>query len=149
MRHTIRRRLAVSALAITACAPALRAPDVSRMTTDIRAELDSTAAGWNRADLDGYLSAYDDSIVSRSADGFARGKAAAATVMRQGFWRSGRPEQQLRYEHVEVSPLGTGHALVTGEYVLSGAGKPDRTGWFTTVWAHTTGRWLMVHDHSS
>jgi len=146
-----RRLAAVAALILaTACATASRgaAPDPSRAAAEIRGELDSTAAGWNRGDLAGYLQAYDDSIVSRGADGFVRGKAAAETVMRQGFWRAGRPEQQLRYEHVEVRPLGGGHALVTGQYVLSGAGKPDRTGWFTTVWARTAAGWRMIHDHS-
>ena len=68
--------------------------------------------------------------------------------MRQGFWRNGRPAQQLRYDHVEVRMLGADNALVTGEFILSGAGRPDRTGWFTTVWARTSQGWRMIHDHS-
>lgn len=114
----------------------------------IRAQLDSTAAGWNRGDLAAYLAAYDESITSRGADGFVRGKAAAEQVMRDGFWRDGRPAQQLRYEHLDVRMLGPEHALMTGQFVLSGAGRPDRTGWFTTVWARTAAGWRMIHDHS-
>ena len=114
----------------------------------VRAELDSTAAGWNRGELDVYLAAYADSVTSVGANGFVRGKAAAAAVMRSGFWRTGRPLQQLRYEHVNVRTLGPDHALVTGQYVLSGADRPDHTGWFTTVWAQTAAGWRMIHDHS-
>jgi ketosteroid isomerase-like protein len=131
-----------------AASPAATVPASPADEAAIRAELDSTAAGWNRGDLDGYLSAYADSITSRSSDGFATGKAAAADVMRQGFWRTGRPLQQLRYEHLVVRALGPDYALVTGQYVLSGADRPDRTGWFTTVWARTPAGWRMIHDHS-
>lgn len=127
---------------------ATTAPADAGAARAIRAELDSTAAGWNRGDLDTYLSAYADSITSMGRDGFVRGKAAAADVMRQGFWRTGRPLQQLHYEHLDVRPLGRDHALVTGQYVLTGGGRPDRTGWFTTVWARTSAGWRMIHDHS-
>jgi uncharacterized protein (TIGR02246 family) len=116
--------------------------------TGIRAALDSTAAGWNRGDLAGYLSAYDDSVTSRGAEGFVRGKEAAAEVMRQGFWRTGRPLQQLHYDHLEVRALGPDHALVTGRFVLTGADRPECTGWFSTVWERTGGTWRMIHDHS-
>ena len=56
--------------------------------------------------------------------------------------------QLLRYEHMDVRMLGKEHALVTGQYVLTGGGGPDRTGWFTTVWARTRQGWRMIHDHS-
>jgi ketosteroid isomerase-like protein len=148
--------LLLAALLLDACASggaasapaAPTAPAPAAVDAAIRAELDSTAAGWNRGDLEGYLSAYADSITSASRDGFVTGKAAAADVMRQGFWRTGRPLQQLRYEHLVVRMLGPDHALVTGQYVLSGADRPERTGWFTTVWARTSAGWRMIHDHS-
>jgi uncharacterized protein (TIGR02246 family) len=123
-------------------------PAVPRAAAEIRAVLDSTAAGWNRGDLDRYLWAYADSTTTMGAHGPERGRAAVETQMRQGFWRTGRPAQTLRYEHVDVRPLGPASALVTGEYVLSGGGRPDRTGWFTTVWARTRDGWRMIHDHS-
>jgi ketosteroid isomerase-like protein len=44
--------------------------------------------------------------------------------------------------------LGASDALVTGQYILSGAGIPDRTGWFTTVWERRPQGWRMIHDHS-
>lgn len=114
----------------------------------IRAVLESTAAGWNRGDLDAYLAAYTDSATEMLPSGPAGGRDAIERTMREGFWRTGRPLQQLRYEQVDVRMLGPDHALVTGRYVLSGADRPERTGWFTTVWARTPDGWRMIHDHS-
>lgn len=116
---------------------------------EIRAVLDSTAAGWNRGDLARYLWAYDDSMTALGATGMEHGKALLEATMRGGFWKSGRPLQQLRYEQIEVRPLGAEYALVTGKFVLTGAGRPDRTGWFSTTWARTPNGWRMIHDHSS
>ena len=143
--------LVVGLLTGTACAggasPGAPAPadDAAR----IRAVLDTTAAGWNRGELSVYMSAYADSTTSMGGNGLVRGKEGTAQVMRQGFWRAGRPAQQLRYDHVEVRMLGRDNALVTGKFILTGAGRPERTGWFTTIWARTAEGWRMIHDHSS
>jgi uncharacterized protein (TIGR02246 family) len=123
-------------------------PATARGDSAVLALLDTIAAGWNRGDLTTYLSAYAPDAVTRGADGFVVGKAAAAEVMRQGFWRSGRPLQTLHYEHLVVRALGPEHMLVTGEYVLTGGAQPMRTGWFTTVWVRTADGWRCIHDHS-
>jgi len=115
---------------------------------EIRARLDSTAAGWNRGDLATYLAAYTPDASEMLSDGVAHGVDRIEQTMKQGFWKSGRPLQQLHYEHVEVRMLGDDHALVTGEFVLTGGDRPQRTGWFTTVWARTSDGWRMIHDHS-
>ncbi len=115
---------------------------------EIRARLDSTALGWNRGDLATYLAVYTPDASEMLPDGVAHGRDRIEQTMKQGFWKSGRPLQQLHYEHVEVRMLGEEHALVTGEYVLTGADRPQRTGWFTTVWARTSDGWRMIHDHS-
>ena len=116
--------------------------------SEIRARLDSTALGWNRGDLSTYLAAYTPDASEMLSDGVAHGRDRIEQTMRQGFWRTGRPLQQLHYEHVEVRMLGDEHALVTGQYVLTGAERPQRTGWFTTVWVRTDNGWRMIHDHS-
>ena len=114
----------------------------------IRATLDTTAEGWNRGDLAQYLSAYTESATEMGQDGPRGGVKVIEQTMRGGFWKTGRPLQQLRYEHVEVRMLGRENALVTGQFVLTGGGRPDRTGWFTTVWTRTRKGWRMIHDHS-
>ncbi len=139
--------------AVTACATQMQSAGTGlRVPSDaaaIRATLDTTTAGWNRGELPVYLSAYTDSATAMGANGLVRGVNAIGDQMRAGFWRTGRPVQELHYEHLEIRPLGPDHALVTGQYVLSGGGRPDRTGWFTTIWARTPAGWRMVHDHSS
>jgi ketosteroid isomerase-like protein len=114
----------------------------------IRAVFDTTTAGWNRGELSGYLSAYVDTARAGGSTGFVQGVNAIGDQMRAGFWKTGRPLQTLRYEHLEIRPLGRDYALATGQYVLSGGNLKDRTGWFTTIWARTPAGWRMIHDHS-
>jgi uncharacterized protein (TIGR02246 family) len=114
----------------------------------IRATLQTTAEGWNKGDLNQYLSAYTKEATEMLSTGPAGGVEAIEKTMREGFWKNGKPAQVLRYENLVVRMLGSKAALVTGQYILSGAGKPDRTGWFTTVWTKTKDGWRMIHDHS-
>jgi ketosteroid isomerase-like protein len=115
----------------------------------IKAMLDTSAAGWNRAELPVYLSAYVDSATAMGSTGLVRGVKGIEGQMRAGFWRTGRPAQTLTYDHLEIRPIGPNQAIVTGQYILTGAGLPNRTGWFTTIWVRTPAGWRMVHDHSS
>ncbi len=115
----------------------------------IKAMLDTSAAGWNRAELPVYLSAYVDSATAMGSTGLVRGVKGIEGQMRAGFWRTGRPAQTLTYDHLEIRPIGPNQAIVTGQYSLTGAGLPNRTGWFTTIWVRTPVGWRMVHDHSS
>jgi hypothetical protein len=121
----------------------------------IRATLDTTAAGWNRGELPVYLSAYVDSSTAMGSTGLVRGAGGIEGQMRAGYWRTGRPLQTLSYDHLEIRPIGPSQAIVTGQYILTGAGMPNRTGWFTTIWVrvppggHPPTGWRMVHDHSS
>jgi len=114
----------------------------------IRDTLNFTAEGWNKGDLNQYLSAYVKEATEMLSTGPAGGVEAIEKTMKEGFWKTGRPIQTLRYENVVVRMLGKKNALTTGQYVLSGANRPDRTGWFTTVWTKTKSGWKMIHDHS-
>jgi uncharacterized protein (TIGR02246 family) len=121
-------------------------PDAAE--TRIIATLNSTADGWNKGDLQKYLAAYVPAATEMTGDGPKGGVEVIEKTMRDGFWKTGRPLQVLHYEHVEVRRLGSKYALVTGQYVLTGADRPDRKGWFTTVWTETKNGWRMIHDHS-
>lgn len=113
----------------------------------IKAELDSTAAGWNRNDLGRYMAAYDTSMRSMTRNGPV-GLAATETAIKAAFWKDGKANQQLRYENVEVRKLGPDFALCTGHFILSGNGLKDIGGWFSTVWMRTPSGWRMILDHS-
>ena len=114
----------------------------------IRAVLEITAQGWNEGSLQKYLSAYVPEATEMLSTGPAGGVEAIEKTMKEGFWKTGKPLQNLRYENIVVRMLGKENALVTGQYILSGANRPDRTGWFTTIWTKTKDGWRMIHDHS-
>ena len=120
----------------------------SDAASQIKAELDSTAAGWNAGDLSKYLAAYVSQATEMTSEGPKGGVEHIEQTMKNGFWKTGRPIQTLRYESVQVRMLGKQNALVTGQYVLTGGGRPDRKGWFTTVWIKAGKNWRMIHDHS-
>jgi len=116
---------------------------------EIRAMLDESVAAWNRGDLDGHLADNADSITFMTGKGPITGKDKTADALRRSFFRDGKPVQSLRFEQVTVHPLGAGHALVVGRFILSGGGEQERSGWFSTVWERRSEGWRVIHDHSS
>lgn len=139
---------AILLAATAACSVHVRAGNGPSPVQGIVDRLMETAAAWNRADIDGHVSAYADSA-EFMAPGPVIGRERIKASLLRSFWRDGRPLQQLRYEQVQVRPIGEEHALMTGRFILSGGGMQDRSGWFTLIWAWTDGQWRIVHDHSS
>ena len=142
-----RSRLLFSLVAVACAAPAFaQAPPAE---TAIPQLLQASADAWNAADLDGHVAIYADSARFMTGEGPVTGRHRTRAILEQYFFRDGRPLQQLRFERIEVTPLGPAHALVTGRFVLTGGGEDERSGWFSTVWAWTGTRWETIHDHSS
>ncbi|HYP50835.1 MAG TPA: nuclear transport factor 2 family protein [Pyrinomonadaceae bacterium] len=133
---------------LSVSASAQTQPKMSKDEQQLRALLNGTAEGWNKGDLPQYLSVYTPDATEMRSTGPAGGVEKIEETMKNGFWKTGRPIQVLRYENVVVRMLGKEGALVTGQYILSGADRPDRTGWFTSVWKKTKDGWKMIHDHS-
>ena len=96
-----------------------------------------------------HLTIYSDTATFMTGGGPIVGKARTRATLERAFWRDGRPKQQLRFERIAVRPLGAGHALATGHFILSGGGEADRSGWFSLTWERTPAGWRVVHDHSS
>lgn len=148
----MRRVTVISAMLLLAgCASQMRSTGGFSYAADaaaIKAMFDTTAAGWNRGELPVYLSAYVDTATAMGSTGLVRGVKGIEGQMRNGFWRTGRPLQMLSYDHLEIRPIGPDQAIATGQYILTGGGRPDRTGWFSTIWVRTPKGWRMVHDHS-
>jgi ketosteroid isomerase-like protein len=140
------RTITIVSLLLASTAP-LMAQGPSADADAIKAELDSTAAGWNRNDLARYMAAYDTSMRSMTRTGPV-GLAATETAITAAFWKDGKANQQLRYERVDVRQLGADFALCTGHFILSGNGLKDLGGWFSTVWMRTPTGWRMILDHS-
>lgn len=114
--------------------------------------LEASAASWNAGDLEGFLddyhpaptTAFVGSTVTYGVDEIRRRYQA-------NYWKSGAPTQHLRFEDIAVRPLGTGHALVLGRYVLltPGTTTVEGQGRFSLVLQHTADGWKIIHDHSS
>jgi len=137
-------------LALAACAGA--APGTPAPATDPTAEIlalqDSTASAWNHDNLSGHVAPYADTATFM-APGPIRGQDRIRASLERSFWREGKPVQQLRYDSLQVRPLGSDYALVTGRFTLYGGGRQDRSGWFSLVYARTPEGWKIIHDHSS
>ena len=147
----IRWTAAAAVVAVAAgTTPAVAQMAAPSAEPEIRAMLDQSVAAWNRGDLHGHLADNADSITFMTGRGPIVGKAQTADALRRSFFRDGKPVQALRFEQVTVRPLGNGHALVVGRFVLSGGGgEADRSGWFSTVWERRPEGWRVIHDHSS
>lgn len=126
-----------------------RTPAAPELQRQIVLALEVSAAEWNRGDLEGFLAPYSDSTTFVGSAGLVRGKAQLRETYRRSYWREGaRPNQTLRFQDIEVRPLGTNHALAVGRYQLSGGERPQ-SGWFSLTWVRTRDGWRILHDHSS
>jgi ketosteroid isomerase-like protein len=130
----------------------------------VEAMLNASAASWNAGDLDGFVDDYSDdpTLAFVGASGVTRGIAEVRARYESGYWSSGAPLDSLRFEDLEVRPLGERHALALGRYVLhrpaegaenesgpAGETTITSTGWFSLVLGLEDGSWRILHDHSS
>ena len=125
------------------------APAGEPAVREIRALLDSSAAAWNRGDVQGHLAVNADSIWFMTRGGPVVGNDSVVVMMTQSYFRNDRPLQTLRFDHVTVRPLGERFALAVGQFILSGGDRAEQSGWFSTVWERRPEGWRVIHDHSS
>jgi ketosteroid isomerase-like protein len=124
---------------------------------DIRTMLNASADSWNSGDLGGFVDDYTDdpALAFVGSTGVTRGIAEVRARYESGYWAGGGPADSLRFEGLELTPLGDRHALALGRYVLYQPGSADAgesvtsTGWFSLVLGHDGERWRILHDHSS
>lgn len=147
--------LLLASLATGGCAPASTAravqPAVSPEQEIVR-ELQLSADRWNAGDLEGFLRPYLESPTTTfvGSSGLIRGKDAIRGVYRDSYFRTGSPNQTLRFGSIEVRPLADDHALALGRYQLfDAAGARVAEGAFSLVFTRTADGWRIIHDHSS
>lgn len=141
------RTTLLTALTLFAAAPLLAA---SGPEDELRAMFVKTETAWNQADLAAHVAPYADSAAMMGRNGPFYGRDRIKASLERNFWQDGKPLQQLRFEQVTVRMLtGEKSAVVTGKFILTGGGKPDASGWFTTVWQKEKGGWKIVMDHSA
>ncbi len=128
-------------------------PDARALEEEIESMLTASAGAWNAGDLEGFLEDYSTrpGMTFLGGSGRIRGIDEVRERYRGSYWAPGAERDSLRFEDLEVRPLGPDHALATGRYVLH---RPEEertttTGWFTLVLEREAEGWRIVHDHSS
>ena len=135
-------------------ASAAPAADSSRVAGEIAAMLHASARAWNAGHLEGFVDDYLESpeMTFIGGSGVVRGREEVRARYESSYWAPGAERDSLRFEDLEIRPLGERHALALGRYVLHRppADTTTATGWFTLVLRRgPAGTWKIVHDHSS
>ena len=116
--------------------------------------LHASARSWNRGDLEGFMDDYwrSEELSFSGSGGVTRGWEEVRARYQRSYWAPGAVRDSLRFENLEVTPLGEGHALALGRYVLFQPGPPETvssSGHFSLVLARMPGGWKILHDHTS
>jgi ketosteroid isomerase-like protein len=117
----------------------------------IRGLLEAQVAAWNHGDLEGFMAGYWHSPELAFCSGASLTKGWQATLerYRQRYKAEGREMGRLRFEALEVEPLGTDAAFARGEYWLRMSDGREPHGRFTLVLRRIDDAWRIVHDHTS
>ena len=133
------------------CHPKAKSPDNEADTVDtenILNKLQASATDWNNGNLDGFVSLYDRSATFMTSTGLIGVDTLQAHYQKK-YFNGTHPEQQLSFNELQVKALGKNYALVTGKFMLTGAGKPEQSGHFSLIFGLTNVGWKILHDHSS
>jgi len=138
-------------LLLSYCKPEVKTAVNDNMPIDtdlIKKDLVATTTDWNNGNLDGFVSLYDSSATYMTRDGLI-GLDTLKAHYQKSYFKGKQPKQQLAFQELQVKPLGNTYALVTGKFVLTGAGQPEQSGRFSLVYHLTNAGWKILHDHSS
>jgi uncharacterized protein (TIGR02246 family) len=116
--------------------------------------LQASARAWNEGNLDGFMDDYWRSplLTFSGSDGVTRGWESVRDRYLNTYFAPAAARDELRFEAIEVTPLGTHHALALGRYVLAPEGDPPAdtsSGFFSLVLSRVDGEWRIIHDHTS
>jgi beta-aspartyl-peptidase (threonine type) len=117
----------------------------------VRAVLDAQVDAWNRGDLEGFMATYwrSPDLVFCSGATVTKGWGATLARYRQRYQREGRDMGRLRFDGVELVPLGPDASLVRGAWRLATKDGKEPHGLFTLLLRRLDGAWRIVYDHTS
>jgi beta-aspartyl-peptidase (threonine type) len=117
----------------------------------VRMVLDAQVEAWNRGDLEGFMETYwrSPDLVFCSGATVTKGWDATLARYRQRYQSEGREMGRLRFDAVEVVPLGEDAALARGAWRLATKDGKEPHGLFTLILRRMGGAWRIVHDHTS
>lgn len=113
--------------------------------------LHASAAAWTRGDLDRFLDDYAVEATFVGSSGLMEGRERIRQAYLTGYWASGMPAQGLRFELLNVRPVGSDAAVAVGRYELFDreTSESGARGLFSLTLLRTADGWKIVHDHSS
>jgi beta-aspartyl-peptidase (threonine type) len=115
----------------------------------IRTVLDAQCEAWNRGDIEGFMAGYWHSpeTVFISGDSITRGWQTVLDRYQKNY-NSREKMGTLTYSDLEITPIGSDAAVVSGRWHLQRA-KDEPHGRFTLIFRKTKQGWRIVHDHTS
>jgi uncharacterized protein (TIGR02246 family) len=116
-----------------------------------RSVLDAQVEAWNRGDLEGFMATYwrSPDLVFCSGSTVTRGWDETLARYRRRYQSEGREMGRLRFDGLEVIPLGADAALAHGAWRLHMTDGKQPNGLFTLLLRRIDGAWRIVHDHTS
>lgn len=115
----------------------------------IEAVLQAQADAWNAGKIDVFMQHYwkSDELTFSSGGKITRGWTATRDRYHEKY---PTPEKmgKLKFDELEIKPLGNAAALVLGRWTLERETEP-LTGNFSLVLQKLDGQWLIIHDHTS
>jgi ketosteroid isomerase-like protein len=141
--------VAVLPVSLSAQAPARTKKQEDRIVAAVRAVIDAQREAWNRGDVEGYMDGYARSkdTVFVSGDNVTRGWQTVLDRYKKNY-DSREKMGTLTFSDLEITPIGTGTAIVLGRWHLQRA-KDEPHGRFTLIFRKTKQGWRIVHDHTS
>jgi len=151
MHNPLRRVVPLLSLALAAAALAAAATDPSSLAVALRAELDRSAAAWNRGDLEGFCASYAEDATFVSPKGVTHGRAEVLAHYRQSY-----PDRAamgtLKLDLLEARPAPgeePSAASVVAHWSLTYPDRPEAAGTTLLVFHRTPGGgWKIVQDAS-
>jgi uncharacterized protein (TIGR02246 family) len=119
---------------------------------EIRTQLKSSEAAWNRGDLAAFASDYEDSpdttFIGRE---ITRGGVQAILERYRRNYPNREAMGTLAFSEIEIRTLAVDVVLATGKYELKRtiAAGGDTAGRFTLILRRSAAGWKIIHDHSS
>jgi len=143
------RRRIVAALAAAAAVGSLGT--AGEPASAARSVLDAQVEAWNRGDLEGFMAGYwrSPDLVFCSGATVTKGWDETLARYRKRYQSEGREMGRLRFDGIEVIPLGDDAALARGAWRLVMADGKEPHGLFTLLLRRVDGAWRIVHDHTS
>ncbi len=138
----------MSGLFLLLAASVVSAADVK---AEVTALLEKQNAAWNRGDLEGYMSAYDQGpeLVFMGSSGPIRDwKVIKDRYEKRYRSKTGADLGKLTFSRLEVEALAGRLARAWGRWEVV-QGEKKSGGWFTLILKKGPSGWKIIHDHSS